>query len=73
MNLKHSMDPMCRLGYFVLIQAVSDARYSEIHMRALEPWAALINVPMKAVRETLSKARKGRINIRQLWRAKARS
>ena len=66
MQIKRSTDPMRRLAYFVLMQALCDARMREVDTRDLEPWAALANVPMAAVCETLNKARNGQFDWRLL-------
>ena len=69
MQIKRSMDPMRRLGYFVLLQALRDARKKEVDARDLEPWAALANVPMAVVRESLNQARNGQLDWRLLQHA----
>ena len=64
MPIKRSMDPMRRLAYFVLMQALCDARMREVDTHDLEPWAALANVPMAAVCEALNQVRDGQFDWR---------
>ena len=59
------VDPLDRLAWHVLLQALSDApreQYSpESVIEGLRPWAAIVQLPLKPLRETYMAARAGQM------------
>ena len=64
------MDPLTRLSWHVLLQALADApreQYSpESVIEGLRPWASIVHLPLKPLRETYMAARAGLMDAPRL-------